>query len=64
MGLIKDNNYVTTVCKPGHGSETCRYLTMGVSGWECEKLTQMKRYFDTRVARNAIVAQGDNCAGR
>lgn len=59
-----DEKYVLTICKMGQGKECCRYLTMGSRGWSCEKLTNLKSYFDKRVTENTITAQGDNCAGK
>lgn len=64
MGLIKDDAHVKTVCKPGHGAETCRYLAVDALGWDCLKLTSYKNYLDNRVASDTMVAKGDNCPGR
>ena len=58
-----DENHVRDVCKVGQGKECCRYLTRGLNGWSCEKLTHAA-YFDKRVAEGNMFAQGDNCPGR
>ena len=52
--------YIKETCKPGHGTETCRYLLMGPEGWECGKL-ELKEVLDARVAR--MTAKGNNCKG-
>jgi len=58
-----DDAYVRSVCRPGEGKATCRYLTMAPTGWSCAKHTSMADYLDERVAANTINAQGDNCDG-
>lgn len=55
--------HIGKCCKPGKGKETCRYLTMGPDGWDCEKGTSMGQLLDERVKANTIGAQGDNCSG-
>jgi len=58
------NEHVKNVCKIGQGNECCRYLVIGGSGFECVKNTEMKKYLDSRVAMETIVARGDNCDGK
>jgi len=55
--------HVQTVCKPGQGEGTCRYLTMGQNGWSCAKATRVQRTLDKRFADGAMNARGDNCEG-
>jgi hypothetical protein len=59
-----DTFHVDSVCKLGHGEETCRYLAMSANGWSCEKLGPMRAYLDNRVKNGSIRARGDNCEGR
>jgi hypothetical protein len=56
--------HVKLTCRPGTGAETCRYLTMGAAGWSCEKHTSLADQLDQRVAKESMVARGDNCEGR
>lgn len=56
-------NHLTEVCRIGQGNACCRYLTVGPKGFECAKNTNLKSLFDSRVAENTMVAQGDNCDG-
>lgn len=58
------NKNIRDVCKIGQGSLCCRYLTVGVNGFECEKKGALKSLLDHRVQINAIVAKGDNCDGK
>ena len=59
-----DTEHAKAVCKVGCGHETCRYLTMTRFGWSCEKLTSLALVLDRRADRGAMVARGDNCAGK
>lgn len=56
-------NHLKEVCKMGQGNARCRYLTVGPKGFECVKNTSLKNILDSRVAKNVMVAQGDNCDG-
>ena len=56
---MKKNIY--TNCKIGAGRETCRYVTCGANGFECEKLTSLKHVLDAR--GDSMTARGDNCEG-
>jgi len=55
------NEYMTETCKIGQGKKCCRYLTVGVNGFECEKLGTLKTIIDLRVSQ--MRAQSDNCDG-
>lgn len=44
-----DSEHVDNVCKPGHGADTCRYLTMGREGWSREKLSLAAMTIDEKV---------------
>lgn len=57
-----DTEWAKYICRIGQGHATCRYLTMGINGWSCEKLTPLAGVLDTRV--NTMTAQADNCEGR
>jgi hypothetical protein len=57
------DDHVTTVCRPGEAG-CCRYLTVGASGWACQKHTALASEIDFRVKKNAMKATGDNCEGR
>jgi hypothetical protein len=56
-----DDVWAKSVCLIGFGAETCRYLTMGASGWGCAKLSSLRPIID---ARADMRAKGDNCEGR
>lgn len=56
-------SHVKDVCRPGTGTETCRYLLLGAGGWVCGKHTVLAVTLDDRVREGTIVARGDNCAG-
>lgn len=58
------NNQVRNVCKAGQGNACCRYLVIGIHGFECVKHTDMKEYLDARVAMEMMVARADNCDGK
>ena len=59
--LTKD--HIDQVCKIGQGHDCCRYLTMGVGGFDCSKLhAGLRMTLDARV--HGMTAQGDNCEGR
>jgi hypothetical protein len=58
------DEHVKTVCRPGCGNATCRYLTMGAEGWGCAKLDgRLRFHIDNRVAAGTMGARGDNCEG-
>lgn len=57
-----NDDWVKTVCRPGNGVDTCRYLTVGGDGWSCAKLyPPLQTQIDARTNMNA---KSDNCEGR
>jgi hypothetical protein len=56
-------DYTKTVCTPGQGARSCRYLNFGEDGWECLKLTDAKDHLDAKALAGRMVAQSDNCTG-
>jgi len=58
------NEHVKTVCKIGQGHDCCRYLVMGMQGFECAKHSAMASHLDMRVAQESITARGNNCEGK
>jgi hypothetical protein len=58
------NPHVMGVCRPGHGAETCRYLTILSTGWACMKKGFLAAKIDERVDSGRTLARGDNCEGR
>ena len=58
------NEQVKNVCKAGQGNACCRYLVIGIHGFECVKQTDMREYLDARVAMETMVARADNCPGK
>lgn len=63
--LTVDIEYAREVCKIGQGRDCCRYLTIGGSGWSCEKLNpEGRRMIDARAARGLFTAISINCSGR
>lgn len=54
----------TEVCKIGQGERCCRYLVVGMNGFECMKLQPSTRaYIDRQVELERFNAVGDNCGG-
>lgn len=60
---VLTDDHVMSVCRPGAGHDTCRYLAMGAGGWSCEKHSSLGPYLDQRVVECTITARGDNCEG-
>jgi len=58
------NDVIKNTCKAGQGYLCCRYLVIGVQGFECVKNTDMKGYLDARVAMEMMTARADNCDGK
>ena len=58
------NDQIKNVCKIGQGADCCRYLVMGINGFECMKGTSLAEILDMRVLTNTITAKGDNCDGK
>jgi len=57
--------YVTKICKFGHGAACCKYLVLSCpGGWECGKISpEMKAMIDHKWQTEQHNAQGDNCPG-
>jgi hypothetical protein len=51
--------HLTTVCKLGCGSATCKYIGLSVKGYFCAKNTKVREILDTQKMK----AQGNNCDG-
>lgn len=62
-GVTMTDDYVKSACKLGCGKYCCRYLAMDADGWDCLKLTPMRKMLDERVRLGTIRATGDNCVG-
>ncbi len=60
----KMNDVVKEICKVGQGFQCCRYLVFGSQGFECAKHTELESVLDARVDAGAMIAQGNNCAGK
>ncbi len=58
-----DDEYRKNVCRMGQGHACCRYITVGPSGWGCEKNTSLRATIDQRVEGGHFTARGDNCEG-
>lgn len=57
------DGHVARVCQPGT-YQTCRYLCMGSTGWECIKSDPgFKQLIDDRVEAGQMNATKDNCDG-
>ena len=61
---MMDEKKLKEVCKLGQGSETCRYLGMGIHGFRCFKHNHaMASLINARVESGRFNALGDNCEG-
>lgn len=66
-GDLLTEEHVKSVCKPGKGNKTCRYLTAGSDGFECAKVSGdpgTARMMDERVEKKEAAARGNNCNGK
>ena len=59
-----DKDWVKEVCMIGHGARCCRFLTMGVNGWSCEKRSNIGPTLTFRAESGLMKAVSDNCEGR
>jgi len=58
--LFLEDSIVSGICLLGRGSECCKYLVAGASGFECAKLRpDLKAEIDSL----NFIAKGDNCEG-
>ncbi|HUU66617.1 MAG TPA: hypothetical protein VMW57_04950 [Methyloceanibacter sp.] len=59
------STHVTTVCRPGAGAETCRFLAMDGYGWACARGNgDLEAYIEEQMKRALMTATGANCSGR
>ena len=58
-----DIGHAKDICKLGQAEDCCRYLMVGGNGFECAKLTKLKKTIDKKVKSGIFKAQGDNCDG-
>jgi hypothetical protein len=62
MSIINSTT-IKTLCLPGYGQATCRYLVVTNRGAECAKLSGLQPYIDAQCAAGTATAYGDNCPG-
>lgn len=62
--MIITDQHLKEVCKIGQGKNCCRYLIMGMGGFQCAKFTNLKEFIDKRVLDNNIIARSNNCEGK
>ena len=55
--------HLESVCNPGKGQATCRYLCRGPKGMVCAKHTSMRPHLDKFALEGTMTARGDNCDG-
>lgn len=59
--------HINTVCKPGQGAETCRFLCTDGAGHVCVKKAPehqpTRGLIEEQVNKGLLEAQGDNCEG-
>lgn len=63
MSIVVSEENVKSVCKIGCGAETCRYLSFGQTGFNCEKHTGLRKLINRMVKSGEMNAKGDNCEG-
>jgi hypothetical protein len=61
--MVLPKEHVKDICKFGQAEKTCRYLSMGPGGLECEKGTSIGTIIDQRSAEGTMKAKGDNYPG-
>ena len=63
--MINTSTHVVKVCRPGHGAETCRFLTMSHDGWACARGNgELEEYIAKQMKRGLLTARAINCSGR
>lgn len=55
--------HVRSVCKPGHGHETCSFMIAGAGGLKCGKGSAFENAIRQRLVEGTMNAKGDNCSG-
>lgn len=58
------NQHIKDVCKIGQGFNCCKYLVMGVNGFECMKLDENDKRLIDNNWNDSKAAQSDNCNGK
>ena len=58
--IFPTNEEVKELCKPGAGADTCSWLVMAPTGWECLCLHRPFAISDRR-DKGTIVAMRDGC---
>ena len=61
MAETISDEHVKEICKIGQGKDCCKFITMGVGGFECAKGTEFESIILAR--GTSMSAQGDNCKG-
>jgi len=57
------NDKLKNICKLQYGTQTCRYIVLGVAGFVCMKGTELQQSLDNLATKKQMVARGDNCPG-
>ena len=67
MSMHLPENHVRTVCKKGHGEDTCQFLTYlsGEAEWRCAKSGDpvVMPVWLARKLDQAVVLKGNHCSG-
>ncbi len=62
MSNIIPDEKLSKTCK-FQQQDCCRYILLGIKGWECGKHTKNKKIIDDGVSAGLFSATGDNCDG-
>jgi len=54
-------SHVQNVCKPGQEEKSCRFLSMGGSGFTCLKFSSLTETLNNKVSKGEMTAKGNNC---
>jgi hypothetical protein len=67
MGLHLPENHIRTVCKKGHGEDTCQFLTYlsGEAEWRCAKTAEawVIPVWQAMRKQHTVVLKGNHCSG-
>ena len=67
MSMHLSENHIRTVCKKGHGEDTCQFLTFlsGENEWRCAKgaETAVMAIWQSQQKHQVVVLKGNNCSG-
>lgn len=58
-----DIDKIKNVCKLGQLHESCMYLLATSSGFQCTKLSPLKKIMKQRAGLTKYSGKGDNCIG-